>query len=83
MTYTIKLRGKTHAVPTLQAAHELFEAKQDRMGRIIRSAEVYRGSELVARVSQNGNIWPPQEWFVGMIPLIGTMFDGTVYHSDL
>lgn len=70
MTLTIKLRGKTHSVNSLRAAADLFEAKQDRLGKIIRSAEVYEGDKLVARVSQNGNVWPPEEWFPGQEPLI-------------
>lgn len=69
-TLKIKLRGKTYTVDSLRAAAELFEAKQDRFGKIIRSAEVYEGGELVARISQNGNVWPPEPWFVGQEPLI-------------
>lgn len=70
MPLTIKLRGKTHTVDSLRAAAELFEAKQDRLGKIIRSAEVCDGDKLVARISQNGNVWPPEEWFPGQEPLI-------------
>ena len=68
--FTIKLRGKTHTVSSLQAASDLFEAKQDRLGKIIRSAEVYENGALVARISQNGNVWPPEDWFNGQQPLI-------------
>lgn len=70
MSYTIKLRGKTYAVPTLEAASDLFESKQDRMGKIIRGAEIMEGGKVVARISQNGNVWPVEEWFPGMEPLV-------------
>ena len=83
MAYTLKLRGKTHTVDTLEQAHDLFEAKQDRMGKIIRSAEVYRDGVRVAHISQNGNVWPPEPWFPDMKPFVGTLFDGTEYHSNL
>lgn len=70
MAYTIKLRGKTHKVDSLKAASDLFEVKQDRMGKIIRSAIVMDGKKVAARISQNGNVWPPEDWFVGMEPII-------------
>lgn len=70
MSLTIKLRGKTYSAPTIEAASDLFNAKQEIRGRIIREALVMDGSEVVARISQNGNVWPPQEWFPGMQPLI-------------
>lgn len=67
--YTVRLRGKVYSVNSMKEASDLFETKQDRMGRIIRSANVMKGDEIVARISQNGNVWPPQDWFVGMEPL--------------
>lgn len=69
MSYTIKLRGKVYTVNSFKDASDLFESKQDRMGKIIRSADVMQGGKIVARISQNGNVWPPQEWYVGMEPL--------------
>ena len=71
MAYTIKLRGKTYSVPTLEAASDLFESKQDRMGRIIRSADVLDEHGVkVAYISQNGNVWPVDPWFPGQMPLV-------------
>ena len=70
MAYTIKLRGKVHKAASIQAASDLFNSKQEFLGRIIRSANVMDGDEVVARISQNGNVWPPQEWFPGMRPII-------------
>ena len=69
MSYTVKLRGKVYTVDSLKAASDLFESKQDRFGKIIRSADVMHDGKIVARISQNGNVWPPQEWHVGMEPL--------------
>lgn len=69
MSYTIKLRGKTYSVATFEAASALFESKQDRMGRIIRSADILKDGANVARISQNGNVWPVEEWFPGQAPL--------------
>lgn len=68
--FTVKLRSKAYTVTSLEAAAALFESKQDRMGRIIRGAEVKRDGVVVARISQNGNVWPPEEWFPGMVPLV-------------
>jgi hypothetical protein len=70
MAYTIKLRGKTHSVETLEAASALFESKQDRLGKIIRSADIFENGVKVARVSQNGNVWPVEPWFPGQAPLV-------------
>ena len=69
MSYQVKLRGKVYTVASLIEASDLFEAKQDRMGKIIRSADVTQDGVIVARIIQNGNVWPPQEWFWGMEPL--------------
>lgn len=70
MAYTLKLRGKTYSVETLEAASAMFESKQDRMGKIIRGADVFKDGVLAARISQNGNVWPAEPWFVGQVPLV-------------
>lgn len=71
MTYTIKLRGKVHKVNSIQAASDLFNSKQEILGRIIRSADIIGSDgEVAARISQNGNVWPAAEWFPGMRPII-------------
>lgn len=70
MAFTVKLRGKTYSAETLEAVSAIFESKQDRLGRIIRSADVFADGVKVARVSQNGNVWPATEWFPGQEPLV-------------
>lgn len=65
MTYALKLRGKVYNVETLKEASDLFESKQDRMGKIIRSADVFENGVKVARISQNANVWPVEDWYPG------------------
>ena len=35
-----------------------------------RPGEIRENGKLIARISYNGNVWPPEDWFSGMRPLL-------------
>jgi hypothetical protein len=69
---TLKIRSRKFVVADYAEASRIYEAawqaELDR-GGVLRGATIHEGNRLVARVSQNGRIWPPEEWTPGMVPL--------------
>jgi hypothetical protein len=72
MALTLKIRGRKHMVADFAEAHAVYDkawtAELNR-GGCIRGASIFDGDKLVARVSQNGRIWPPEDYTPGMKPL--------------
>lgn len=70
----IVIAGRKYRVASLKAASRLYSAQRDnafaRGARTFRPAEVSSNGVVVATISQNGNVWPPSEWFVGQQPLL-------------
>lgn len=92
MTYTIKMKGqkKTIIATSLEDARKVFMVAQDGVmarGGVIRSAEVIKDGSPFARISQNGNVWPMEEWTPGQKPLVGRIYVNAdlteEYHSNL
>jgi hypothetical protein len=76
-------------VATLADASRMFlrlNCKAMQRGSILRHATVHDSAtmETVARISQNGNVWPNADWFSGMRPLYTpTDADFAACHQDL
>lgn len=72
MTLTLKIRGRKHKVADFAEAHAVYDKAwwaELNNGGCIRGAEIYDGTTLVARVSQNGRIWSPEPWTTESVPL--------------
>jgi len=59
---TVRFRGKTYSVDSVEAASDLWCDFRDASGlgasKIGSNLPVMRGREVVARISYNGRIWP-------------------------
>lgn len=72
MTYTAKAFGKTIKGDTFADMSRQYEAARNdhfRKGGRPKDATIIQDGKAVARISNNGRVWPLTEWFVGMVPL--------------
>ena len=70
----VKIQGRNYEVASLQEASRKYCDLRDASGR---GASWFRDGEvrddvgvLVARISYNGRVWPPEAWQPGMKPLL-------------
>lgn len=65
---------KGKKVSSLKEASDLYCAARDRgIGRgasRFRPGEIHENGMLIARISYNGKVWPPEEWHSGQVPLL-------------
>lgn len=70
--YTMKAFGKNFRGETFAEMSAQYEAARTvhfRAGGRPAAAKAMLGREYVARVSNNGRVWPPKAWEVGQVPL--------------
>lgn len=78
---TLKIRSRRFAVADFAEAARVYDAewtKEIKRGGCIRGAEIFDGATQVARVSQNGRIWPLEPWKPGQAPL----YDRNGFYGD-
>jgi hypothetical protein len=72
-TITLKIRGRAYSATDFAEAGAVYRKAWDAelsRGGCIRGAEIFNDAgELIARVSQNGRIWPPEPWHPDQQPL--------------
>lgn len=72
MTYTAKAFGRTIKGETFAEISRAYEAARDvhfSKGGRPKDATVMQDGVPVARISNNGRVWPLDEWFAGQVPL--------------
>lgn len=69
-THLIVGRGLKVAVSSYAEASDLYARyRGTRPSSQMKDGEIWSRGALVARVSYNARIWPPEEWFPGQEPL--------------
>lgn len=69
----IQVGQRRYQVASLQQASEMYCTARDASGfgasRVPEGKVVTAAGRLVARISYNGRVWPPEKWFPGQAPL--------------
>ena len=70
---TLKVGHVLVPVAGLLEASRHYEAMREESGEgasAFPEGKVLSAGKCVARVSYNGNVWPPKKWYSGMEPLV-------------
>jgi hypothetical protein len=71
----IQIGRRRYQVDGLEQASRMYCTARDASGmgvsKVPEGKVVTAEGKLVARISYNGRVWPPQPWFAGMTPLYG------------